>query len=88
MASTALPENNTSLTYTQPSSQPHLTHTPLPKPGPNDPKGWPKGYECVQGDDGSENSPTGIWRYNRENDLGRVCGSKWTDPNNLIPYPV
>jgi NADPH:quinone reductase-like Zn-dependent oxidoreductase len=31
-----LPEFNTSLTFTQPSSQPHLTHTPLPKPGPND----------------------------------------------------
>lgn len=36
MASTKLPENNTSLTYTQPSTPPHLTHTPLPKPGPND----------------------------------------------------
>jgi len=36
MASSNLPENNTSLTYTQPSSLPHLTHTPLPKPGPND----------------------------------------------------
>jgi NADPH:quinone reductase-like Zn-dependent oxidoreductase len=36
MASPDLPENNTSLTYTQPSSQPHLTHTPLPKPGRND----------------------------------------------------
>jgi NADPH:quinone reductase-like Zn-dependent oxidoreductase len=36
MAPPDLPENNTSLTYTQPSSQPHLTHTPLPKPGPND----------------------------------------------------
>jgi NADPH:quinone reductase-like Zn-dependent oxidoreductase len=31
-----IPENNTSLTYTQPSSQPHLTHTPTPKPEPND----------------------------------------------------
>jgi NADPH:quinone reductase-like Zn-dependent oxidoreductase len=35
MAST-LPESNTSLTYTQPSSQPHLTHASLPKPGPNE----------------------------------------------------
>jgi NADPH:quinone reductase-like Zn-dependent oxidoreductase len=35
MAST-LPESNISLTYTQPSSQPHLTHTALPKPGPNE----------------------------------------------------
>jgi NADPH:quinone reductase-like Zn-dependent oxidoreductase len=32
----ALPESNTSLTYTTPSSQPHLTHTPLPKPGPKE----------------------------------------------------
>ncbi|KAF2024682.1 GroES-like protein [Setomelanomma holmii] len=31
-----LPENNTSLTYTQPSSAPHLTQAPLPKPGPKD----------------------------------------------------
>jgi hypothetical protein len=29
-------ESNTSLTYTQPSSQPHLTHTALHKPGPNE----------------------------------------------------
>jgi NADPH:quinone reductase-like Zn-dependent oxidoreductase len=35
MAAT-LPESNTSLTYTLPSSQPHLTHTALPKPGPNE----------------------------------------------------
>lgn len=32
----SLPESNTSLTYTQPSSQPHLTHTPIPKPGPQE----------------------------------------------------
>jgi len=31
-----LPESNTSLTYSQPSSQPHLTHTPIPKPGPQE----------------------------------------------------
>jgi NADPH:quinone reductase-like Zn-dependent oxidoreductase len=36
MASVNLPESNTSLSYTQPSTLPHLTHTPLPKPGPND----------------------------------------------------
>ncbi|KNG52708.1 alcohol dehydrogenase [Stemphylium lycopersici] len=30
-----LPESNTSLTYTTPSSPPHLTHTPLPIPAPN-----------------------------------------------------
>lgn len=29
-------ESNTALTYTYPSSPPHLTHTPIPKPGPND----------------------------------------------------
>ncbi|KAI4627522.1 uncharacterized protein J4E87_004086 [Alternaria ethzedia] len=32
----SLPESNTSLTYTQPSSEPHLTHTPIPKPGPQE----------------------------------------------------
>jgi NADPH:quinone reductase-like Zn-dependent oxidoreductase len=32
----ALPDSNTSLTYTQPSTQPHLTHTPLPTPEPDD----------------------------------------------------
>lgn len=36
MASPTLPESNTALTYTHPSSQPHLTHTPLPQPGPQD----------------------------------------------------
>jgi NADPH:quinone reductase-like Zn-dependent oxidoreductase len=36
MASSNLPENNTSLTYTQPSTPPHLTHTPLSEPGPNE----------------------------------------------------
>jgi NADPH:quinone reductase-like Zn-dependent oxidoreductase len=36
MASPTLPDSNTSLTYTQPSTTPHLTHTPLPTPGPND----------------------------------------------------
>jgi NADPH:quinone reductase-like Zn-dependent oxidoreductase len=36
MAPSDLPENNTSLTYTQPSTPPHLTHTPLAEPGPND----------------------------------------------------
>ena len=30
-----LPDSNTSLTYTTPSSPPHLTHTPLPLPAPN-----------------------------------------------------
>jgi NADPH:quinone reductase-like Zn-dependent oxidoreductase len=36
MASLQLPESFTSLTYTQPLSPPHLTHSHLPKPGPND----------------------------------------------------
>lgn len=36
MSSSSLPESNTSLTYTYPSSPPHLTHTPIPKPGPQD----------------------------------------------------
>ncbi|KAF2827303.1 GroES-like protein [Ophiobolus disseminans] len=36
MAPPTLPESNTSLTYTQPSTQPHLKHDPLPKTGPND----------------------------------------------------
>ena len=36
MASTDLPEFNTSLTYTQPSTLPHLTHTPLQSPKPNE----------------------------------------------------
>lgn len=36
MASMNLPESNTSLTYTKPSSQPHLTHTPIPTPNPNE----------------------------------------------------
>lgn len=36
MASPSLPESNTSLTYTQPSSTPHLTHTPVSQPGPKD----------------------------------------------------
>ena len=31
-----LPESNTSLTYTSPESQPHLTHTPVAAPGPNE----------------------------------------------------
>lgn len=36
MASSNLPESNTALTYTQPSAQPHLTHTPLAAPKPNE----------------------------------------------------
>jgi len=36
MASSTLPDSNTSLTYTQPSTPPHLTHDPLPNLGPND----------------------------------------------------
>jgi NADPH:quinone reductase-like Zn-dependent oxidoreductase len=32
----SLPESNTSLTYTQPCSQPHLTHTPIPTTGPQE----------------------------------------------------
>ncbi|USP73362.1 hypothetical protein yc1106_00636 [Curvularia clavata] len=32
----SLPESNTSLTFTQPSSPPHLTHTPIPTPSPKD----------------------------------------------------
>jgi NADPH:quinone reductase-like Zn-dependent oxidoreductase len=32
----SLPESNTSLTYTTPSSPPHLTHTPIPTPSPNE----------------------------------------------------
>ncbi|KAH5629037.1 hypothetical protein HBI23_226250 [Parastagonospora nodorum] len=35
MAPSNLPDSNTSLTYTQPSTPPHLTHTPLPECGPN-----------------------------------------------------
>jgi len=35
MASSTLPDSNTSLTYTQPSTSPHLTHTSLPECGPN-----------------------------------------------------
>jgi hypothetical protein len=39
-----------------------------------------KGYETVKGDDD-------IWRYNREEDRGRVTGSPFdmSDGNNLIP---
>ncbi|KAF9701065.1 hypothetical protein EKO04_000630 [Ascochyta lentis] len=33
---TQLPDSNTSLTYTAPESPPHLSHTPLPIPGPGD----------------------------------------------------
>lgn len=48
---------------------------------------FPKGYECVQGDDISEETGEGIWRYNRpgRNELGRVCGTPhdWSDPRNL-----
>lgn len=33
--SSTLPDSNTSLTYTAPSSPPHLTHTPVPTPAPN-----------------------------------------------------
>lgn len=33
---TRLPKSNTSLTYTAPESPPHLTHAPLPTPGPNE----------------------------------------------------
>jgi NADPH:quinone reductase-like Zn-dependent oxidoreductase len=36
MAELQLPDSNTSLTYTSPSSPPHLTHTPLPALGPHD----------------------------------------------------
>ncbi|EUC39365.1 hypothetical protein COCCADRAFT_80522 [Bipolaris zeicola 26-R-13] len=32
----SLPESNTSLTYTTPCSPPHLTHTPVPIPSPNE----------------------------------------------------
>lgn len=32
----SVPESNTALTYTYPSSPPHLSHTPIPDPGPND----------------------------------------------------
>lgn len=35
MTEPSLPESNTSLTYTTPSSLPHLTHTPIPTPKPN-----------------------------------------------------
>ena len=31
-----LPESNTSLAYTTPCSPPHLTHTPVPTPSPNE----------------------------------------------------
>lgn len=36
MTSTNLPESNTSLTYTQPSTPPHLTHAPISAPGPQE----------------------------------------------------
>lgn len=36
MAHPDLPESNTALTYTQPSSAPHLTHTPITPPGPKE----------------------------------------------------
>ncbi|KAH7378723.1 hypothetical protein BKA66DRAFT_421101 [Pyrenochaeta sp. MPI-SDFR-AT-0127] len=36
MASSNLPESNTSLTYTQPSTAPHLYYAPLAKPGPQE----------------------------------------------------
>ncbi|RYD46508.1 MAG: hypothetical protein EOP83_29550 [Verrucomicrobiaceae bacterium] len=57
---------------------------------PNDPEWWPKGYECVQGDDPSEYSPTGegIWRYNRPGDYGRCCGGPDENPHNLLPGAV
>lgn len=37
-------------------------------------------YACVQGDDG-------IWRYDRDGDVGRVTGSNhnMSHPNNLMP---
>ena len=36
MAPTNVSESNTSLTYTKPCSQPHLTHAPVPTPEPNE----------------------------------------------------
>ncbi|KAF2849324.1 NAD(P)-binding protein [Plenodomus tracheiphilus IPT5] len=36
MAAPSLPESNTALTYTQPSSLPHLTYTPPSQPGPKE----------------------------------------------------
>lgn len=36
MSSSPLPSSNTSLTYTQPSTPPHLTHSPLANPSPNE----------------------------------------------------
>lgn len=36
MASSSLPESNTSLTYTQPSTAPHLYHAPIAAPGPQE----------------------------------------------------
>lgn len=36
MAADQHPESNTSLTYTSPESPPHLTYTPIPKPGPSE----------------------------------------------------
>ncbi len=44
-------------------------------------------YECVRGDDRSEDCPDGAWRYNRlESDFGRVCGSDhdFSDPRNIV----
>ncbi|KAJ6201439.1 hypothetical protein J3E72DRAFT_409561, partial [Bipolaris maydis] len=35
-STSSLPESNISLTYTTPSSPPHLTHTPVPTPSPNE----------------------------------------------------
>lgn len=37
-----------------------------------------RGYECAKGDDG-------IWRYNRDQDRGRVTGSEPECPDNLTP---
>jgi hypothetical protein len=44
-----------------------------------------RGYETVQGDDGS--CPTSGFRYNRANDRGRCTGSlgDYSDPRNLLP---
>lgn len=36
MTPSSLPETNTSLCYTHPSSPPHLVHPPLTPPGPNE----------------------------------------------------
>ena len=48
-------------------------------------------YKCAQGDDISETTGQGIWRYNRASEKpGRVTGSPhdFSDPRNLLQEEV